>query len=118
MICIEQQRDVAGLLEWSAGRLDDPDANPVQIRLAGVAARLAFEFHLAELCRQHGPPKGIRWHSYAIRLLKAGVFTMGDYKSARRIARLACKAVHGKPFDRTRAKMLFAAVSSFVQGRV
>jgi hypothetical protein len=41
MICIEQQRDVAGLLEWAAGRLDDPDANPVQIRLAGVAARLA-----------------------------------------------------------------------------
>ena len=118
MICIEQQRDVAGLLEWAELTLGDELACPVQIRLAGVAARLAFEFHLAEICRRIGPPKGIRWHSYAIRLLKCGVFTMDDYKSARRISRLACKAVHGKPFDRTRAGMLYAAVSEFVSEKV
>jgi hypothetical protein len=116
-ICIEQQRDVAGLLEWASMRLNNSLASAVDVRLAGVAARLAFEFHLAELCRQHGPPKGIRWHSYAIRLLKAGVFTMSDYRAARRISRLACKAVHGKPFDRTRAGMLYAAVSEFVSVR-
>jgi hypothetical protein len=118
MICIEQQRDVTGLLEWAATALDNPDANAVQIRLAGVAARLAFEFHLAELCRQHGPPKGIRWHSYAIRLLRAGVFTMSDYRAARRISRAAIKAVHGKPFDRERAGMHYAAVTEFVSVRV
>jgi hypothetical protein len=106
------------LLEWAELTLDDELAGPVEIRLSGVAARLAFEFHLAELCRQHGPPKGIRWHSYAIRLLKCGVFTIDDYKTARRISRLACKAVHGKPFDRTRAGMLYAAVSEFVSVRV
>jgi hypothetical protein len=112
---MEQQRDVAGLLEWSASALDDPEASAVQLRLAGVAMRLAFEYHLAELCRQHGPPKGVKWHSYAIRLYKVGVFTMEDYRHARLINRLAAKAVHGKPFGRERAQRLFAAVSEFVQ---
>ena len=118
MICIEQQRDVAGLLEWAANALDDAEASMVQIRLAGVATRLAFEFHLAELCRQHGPPKGTKWHRYAIRLFKLGVLTMRDYRHARLINRLAAKAVHGKPFCRERAQRLLAAVSSFIQGRV
>ena len=75
---------------------------------------MALEFHLAELCRLHGPPTGTCWHNCAVRLLKAGLFTMSDYRAVRRIARLAAKAVHGKPFDLERAKALFESVQTFV----
>jgi hypothetical protein len=111
---MEQQCDVAGLLEWAAGRLDDPGASLVQIRLAGAASRMAFEFHLAGLCRVVGPPRGIKWHNYAVRLLKCGEFDMAHYRAARRISRLAIKAVHGMPFDRERALRLLAMVTEFV----
>jgi hypothetical protein len=104
---------IPSLLNWAAFTLAD-EPSPAEIRLAGVAARMAVEFHLAELCRQHGPPKGERWHHYALRLLKVRVFTMGDYRQCRRIARLAAKAVHGKPFEIERARDLFERVSEFV----
>jgi hypothetical protein len=75
---------------------------------------MAYEFNLHELCRQHGPPKGHRWHSFAIRLYKAGVFSIGQYRDGRRIARLGQKAVHGKPFDAERARALCEMVSEFI----
>jgi hypothetical protein len=114
MICIEQQRDVTGLLEWSEATLANPLAGAVELRLVGMATRLAFEWHLAELTDKLPPPRGIKWHAKAIRLMKAGAFDMATYRRTRQIARLAAKAVHGKPFCRTRAKMLLAAVREFI----
>ena len=104
---------VADLLYWAENALHD-GCSDVEARLAGAAARMAFEFHLHDLCRQHGPPKGQRWHSFAVRLYKCGVLSMGQYRDARRIARLGQKAVHGKPFDAERARLLLERVEAFV----
>ncbi len=121
MICLfcppemDRIKQVTDLLTWAAFRIEDELASDIDIRLAGVAARMAFEFHLRDLCRQRELPKGERWHNFAVRLLKAGVFTMAEYRHVRRIARLAAKAVHGKPFDIERARELLAKVVEFVE---
>ena len=114
---VDRCAESADLLAWADGMIQNELATAVEIRLAGVAARMAFEFYLAELCREHGPPKGEKWHHFALRLMKAGIFTMGDYRKARRIARVASKAVHGKPFGVERAEELFEAVSGFIQSQ-
>ena len=107
-------RDIPSLLEWSESTLANPQAGAVEVRLVGMATRLAFEWHLAELTDRLAPPRGIKWHAKAIRLMKAGHIDMATYRRTRQIERLACKAVHGKPFCRTRAAMLLAAVRDFV----
>jgi hypothetical protein len=107
--------DIPALLQWAETLVESDDAPAVDYRVAGVCLRLAFEFRLHDLCRDHGPPKGEKWHSFAIRLLKVGVFTMDDYRHVRRINRLAARAVHGKPFDRFRAKVLLELVTEFLE---
>jgi hypothetical protein len=110
-----ESRDVASLLDWADQRIDDPLSSPVDLRMAGVAARMALEFHLHELCRLHAPPSGNCWHDFAIRLMKAGYMSMAEYRHGRRIMRLAIKAVHGKPWDRERAGRLLELVTEFVE---
>ena len=116
MIAIaEQVCDTAGLLDWASTRLDDPLASAIDIRLAGMATRLAFDLYLGELTMRLAPPRGIKWHAKAVRLLKAGHLDMAKYRRARQIERIASKAVHGGQFDRTRARLLFSMVSGFVE---
>jgi hypothetical protein len=111
----QESRDVASLLDWAAERIDDGLASPVDLRMAGVAVRMAFEFHLHELCRLHAPPSGGCWHNFAIRLMKAGHLSMDEYRHGRRIMRLATKAVHGRPWSRERAGRLLELVREFVE---
>ena len=102
--------EIPKLLEYAAMVIEN-ELSAVETRLAGIACRLALEFHLRELCRRHGPSQGERWHNFAVRLLKCRVLTMDDYRRVRRIAQLAADAVHGKRWNRERAKQLFEAVS-------
>jgi hypothetical protein len=106
--------DIPALLRWAKLLIDD-NGESVDFRLSGVCSRLAFEFRLHDLCREHRPPKGDKWHSFAIRLMKVGVLTLDQYRHVRRIARLAARAVHGKPFCRHRAKLLLEMVQEFIE---
>lgn len=114
---VNRAAEVADLLSWAEVTIDNELASAVELRLAGVATRLAFEFHLHEMCSRIGPPKGGCWHNFAVRLLKAGHFDMGDYRHVRRINRMAARSVHGKPWGRERAAALFQVVQEFVHGR-
>ena len=107
--------EIPSLLKWARMLIDDDDPNATDCRLSGVCSRMALEYHLHELCSRIGPPKGERWHNFAIRLMKAGAFTMDDYRHVRRIMRLAAKSVHGKPFCKFRAKLLLEMVSEIVE---